>query len=221
MRSPKPSFSVMEDGHVKVTGYNNYIMTDDCILPDNINKSLFKLHKLSEYFNPKYLSGNTVLDIGCGTGMWSLIASRNGASNVNAIDIDRKHLDILLAVIRYFHIDNIKTELKDIKHYVTKHDVVLALAIVHWIYSCTTIMGSICYTIYHLRSLTNKFMLIEWVGPNDSAVKSFGHLRYNAEYTDKKYTKEEFLKRLNLHFSEVKFIGEGSRPGRELYYAHV
>jgi len=221
IRSPKPSFTIIEDGTAKVTGYNNYVITKDDLIPDNINKNAFKYDKLKGYLTPARLTGKSVLDIGCGTGFWSILASRNGADCVTAIDIDASHINTMNDAIYYFNIKNINGSVTDIKNYSIRHDIVLALAIVHWIYSCTTVMSSLENMINHLRSLTGEFILIEWIGPDDSAVKSFGHLTYNERLTDKKYTREEFLKALSYHFPNCKLIGEGSRPGRELYYAHV
>ena len=59
------------------------------------------------------LRGKTVLDMGCGTSILSILASMRGASRITAIDIDDWCVNNSLDNIALNHIDNIEVELGD------------------------------------------------------------------------------------------------------------
>ena len=96
-------------------------------------------------------------------------------------------------------------------------DYVNALSLIHWVYSCTSVMGSMDKMIKFFANITKKNLFIEWIDPKDEAIKYFGHLKYNKSFSDNSYTKEYFLDSLNIHFDSVKFLGESRKNTREIY----
>jgi ribosomal protein L11 methyltransferase len=59
------------------------------------------------------LSGQTVLDMGCGTGILGMLASLKGAKSVTAIDIDRWSFESASENARLNHISNLVAKLGD------------------------------------------------------------------------------------------------------------
>jgi len=59
------------------------------------------------------LSGKTVLDMGCGTGILGMLASLKGASKVTAIDIDHWSYESTMENARLNNIDNLEAKLGD------------------------------------------------------------------------------------------------------------
>ncbi len=66
-----------------------------------------------EFILQQDLSGKTVLDMGCGTGILSILASMKGAKKVTAIDIDEWSYDGTLGNTRLNKIFNIDVKLGD------------------------------------------------------------------------------------------------------------
>jgi len=59
------------------------------------------------------LSGQTVLDMGCGTGILGMLASLKGAKSITAIDIDRWSFESTSENARLNHISNLVAKLGD------------------------------------------------------------------------------------------------------------
>jgi hypothetical protein len=97
-------------------------------------------------------------------------------------------------------------------------DVVLAFAMIHWLYSCTATFGSLKAVVAKLTVLTRELLLIEWVAPEDSAITFFKHTDWNADKIKGPYSLEAFEVALRQHFSRVAILGDIS-PTRTLYVA--
>ncbi len=52
-----------------------------------------------------------------------------------------------------------------------------ALALIHWIYSCTYAFGSLDEAVSFLKKLTKQSLFIEWIDPSDSAIEFFKHTK--------------------------------------------
>ena len=104
--------------------------------------------------------------------------------------------------------------------YKGKADIVNALSIIHWIFSCTSIFGSMNKMISFLREITTEVLFIEWIDPDDEAIKYFKHLDYNKKNIEESYTYENFILELNKNFNSVNIIGE-TRSTRKLFKATI
>jgi len=58
------------------------------------------------FYSPEEVKGKSVLDAGCGTGIFSIIFSRNGASQVTGIDISEGSLETARRLKENFKLDN-------------------------------------------------------------------------------------------------------------------
>ena len=53
--------------------------------------------------------------------------------------------------------------------------VVVAFALVHWIYSCSEESNSLDAAVAKLAARTSQLLLVEWIAPDDAAIVQFGH----------------------------------------------
>merc|ERR1712150_417516 len=59
---------------------------------------------------------------------------------------------------------------------VDRCDTVFVGALIHWVFSCTASFGSFDRIADYLYERVGKMLLIEWIDPEDSAIKFFHHL---------------------------------------------
>ena len=97
-------------------------------------------------------------------------------------------------------------------------DIVVALALVHWLYNCTAAFGSLSAVVERLASLAGDALIVEWVDPADPAIDFFGHLSWDAGTRAGPYNREVFERELGRHFARVRPIGDVS-PTRRLFLA--
>jgi serine/threonine protein kinase len=86
-------------------------------------------------------------------------------------------------------------------------DIVLALALIHWVYSLTAGFGSLDKVIGWLASLSRHALIVEWIAPRDNAIAHHHHTDYNKEAQTEPYTYEAFRAALDKHFPSVTFLG--------------
>jgi ubiquinone/menaquinone biosynthesis C-methylase UbiE len=65
------------------------------------------------FYSPEEVRGKYVLDAGCGTGIFSIIFARNGASRVTGIDISPGSLETAKSLKTKFAVDNAEFRLQD------------------------------------------------------------------------------------------------------------
>jgi len=221
--APKPSMIILEEGKkVEVTGYDNYILTKTSVIPAKPFGSLPKKYELLKpYFRPETIIGKSFLDLGASTGFFSILASLANANHVSSVDIDKGQLDILKQSCDYVGLNNIHPHVKNVEKWTEPHDYVCALALIHWIYSCTSLLGSLDRVIHFIRMLTDKVLFIEWIDPTDSSVTSFKHLEYNKDFREQPYDRTKFLEALDKYFTKYESIGHTRGDKRELFMASV
>jgi predicted Ser/Thr protein kinase len=86
-------------------------------------------------------------------------------------------------------------------------DIVLAMALVHWVYSCTADFGSLDAVIKWLASISRHALVVEWVAPQDSAIANFKHTEFNQAVQSEPYTYAAFRAALGKYFPQVKYLG--------------
>ena len=70
--------------------------------------------------------------------------------------------------------------------------------------------------IKYLISITNKFLIIEWIDPNDCAIKSLNHIKKRKKSDDDEYNTKNFeiaIKKLTTIISKE----NADRPTRTIY----
>jgi ubiquinone/menaquinone biosynthesis C-methylase UbiE len=65
------------------------------------------------FFTPEEIRGASILDAGCGTGIFSVIFARNGAGRVTGIDISPGSLGTAERLGRKFGLENVRFERRD------------------------------------------------------------------------------------------------------------
>ena len=68
------------------------------------------------FFSPAEVAGKSVLDAGCGTGIFSIIFARNGAAAVTGIDISPGSLETATGLKDKFNLANARFERQDMLH---------------------------------------------------------------------------------------------------------
>jgi 23S rRNA U2552 (ribose-2'-O)-methylase RlmE/FtsJ len=212
----KPNFK-KQGNKIIVQGYNAFEIENRKLKNQRQNN---KFDMIKPYLNN--LEEMIVSDLGCANGVYSIYSALQNAKEVNAVDIDKTHLDIIQKVKNDLSLNNLNIVDQNIDSYTKRSDIVIALAIIHWIYSCTTVkFGSLDKIIEWFASITNNFLIIEWVdAANDTNVNHFKHLKYNQDKIIQEYSKENFDNALAKHFKETKFIGNVNKF-RKIYIAYV
>jgi len=195
------SLNKLDEGY-EVTGYQSFKVGKDWL---NINSKKYEL--VYPHLNGK-LKGKTFLDLGGANGVYSFLANFEGAKPT-IVDIDKDHLDIVRTISEEydFDIDIIEKNVTDID---MKSDVVNALALIHWIYSCTSTFGSLERAIKFLSDLTNETLIIEWVEPTDPVMNILHHIDFNKESIEEEYNFDNFIKALHKYFKDVYHVGDVS-----------
>jgi len=214
-----PASLEMHEDYVVFHGYQEYTLTkNSVIVADNDLNLKNKLDLLAPYFKPRYLAHRSVLDLGANAGFHSFWALQAGAEKVIAVDIDKDYLEMLKEAKIKLGFDNLEIEEANVMDWDKSADVVLAIALVHWLYSCTALFGSLDDVIKKLRQLTKYMFIVEWIAPEDPAITFFHHLDYNKEIIREKYTIEAFEAALGRYFESYQSIGPISAT-RILYIA--
>ena len=92
----------------------------------------------------------------------------------------------------------------------SRFDVVFCGAIIHWIFSLTANFSNFDRIIQYLLLSTKKYLVIEWICENDSAIMSFNHIKRNKKTGDEEYTTANFEKSINKY---VKIISKHAVDG--------
>ena len=169
--APKPSMEIINQ-NIHVNGYQQYIINKDNIKPSKASYDLDKkTNLLKKYYQSDFMLDKTFLDLGAASGYFTFMAIINKCKHATAIDIDNTHLQIIKNIYTKYNIENITVISDNIDSYNGKADIVNALSIIHWIFSCTSILGNMKNMILFLKKMTGEVLFIEWVDPSDEAIK--------------------------------------------------
>jgi len=200
-------------------GYQEFELTQQTVKPLDIDLALRKKYSLlKDFFTPNYLFKRKFLDIGANSGFFSFWALQNGADKAFAIDIDQDYLNAIRLGKEKFDFDKLEIINENIMGWSQPGDVVLALALVHWVYSCTALYGSLDATIKKLADITNYMLIIEWIEPDDQAINFFNHIQWNNDLIYEPYTFDNFIAALSKYFVRYEYIGDISST-RKLFIA--
>ncbi len=204
---------------ITIHGYQEYEIREGKVYPSKEDPPLQRKQSLAvPFFDAKFLAGKTVLDIGANGGFFSFWAAASGAAQVTSLDMDEAYLTLIRKAQAHLGWGKIQPIHCLAQDWRTPADLVLAFAMIHWLYSCTADFGSLDAAIGHLAGLTKRILLIEWVEPGDPAILFFKHTEWNSAQAQGPYTLEAFEAALNKHFSRVEVLGITS-PTRVLYAA--
>ncbi len=203
-----------------IHGYQEYRLSPQEVVPSPEDPALERKRALVErHFRPEILSGKSVLDLGANGGFFSFWARQQEAAEVIALDMDDTYLRLVRAAQERVGLDRIRTVHGKVQDWHEPADMVLAFALVHWLYSCTAAYGSLDAVVAKLSSLTRQLLIVEWVEPDDPAVQFFRHTNWNPAIARGPYERKAFEDALDRHFPRVERLGEVS-PTRILFAAH-
>lgn len=200
-------------------GYQEYFLTKDWIQVSPMDFPLQKKYNLLlPYFRPRFLKQRTLLDLGANAAFYCFWALQQKAEKAIAVDIDEEYLKMVEEAKQQLGFEKLKIVRANVADWQEPGDVVVALALVHWIYSCTALIGSLDDVVGKLAQLTRYMLIVEWIEPEDPAIQFFHHIDWNKDVAREPYTLEAFEAALAHHFCRNMVIGEIS-PTRKLYVA--
>jgi len=209
---------------IEVKGYQCFNInreTKEIILknkPQKFTRLAIILKNYNNNFNCK-----EIVDIGCNSGLTGLIALSSGFNKVFCLDHDVQYLEIvdLISMVLKLngrlkshefnfgdslgkYIDNKKT------------DIIYCGAIIHWIFNLTASFHNFRKIISYLTMHTDKFLMIEWVDPEDDAIKLFNHTKRNQSSIDEEYNMVNFENAIK-YYGQIYKKHEIDGPHRILY----
>ena len=142
------------------------------------------------------IDGKSVADVGANNGVVAYMAMTLGASVAYALDHDKECISNIISANKHLDITNVHAVQFDFgdSHDAVKADIVIAMALIHWVYSCTANFGCLKKIIERLRNLANEYLIVEWVAPDDAAISIFHHTSFNPDVAKEPYTTENFEK---------------------------
>jgi 16S rRNA G966 N2-methylase RsmD len=207
-------------GEIEVRGYQSFKVNAIDRVPHPINQALIaKDEILRPWFLPKWFKNRSFLDLGGNNGFFSLRALQEGASQGVVVDIDKNSIENVRKLSADLMLPNLEGFLANVKDLTKPHDIVFALALVHWVFNLTTGYGSLAVCLEHLARLSRDALFIEWVDPEDEVIRSYNHLTADNEPKGiNEYNEEFFLQKLRSLFDEVSIVGNVSST-RRIYIA--
>jgi hypothetical protein len=191
-----------------VAGYQSYTAFPHAVIPDPKDQSLSrKQHLLAPYFTSHLLRQRTILDLGANNAFFSLWGLHSGAAAATAVDMDPQCHTLVSRVAGHLNIRNLRFVEANIQEWNEPADVVLALALVHWVYSCTADFGSLDAVIAWLASLSRHALIVEWIAPQDSAIANHHHTDFNPQSHHQPYSYGAFRAALAKYFPSVTYLG--------------
>jgi len=202
-----------------VHGYQDFVLTKSgpVPLPGNV-LNMRKTELLRPYFVPRFLKHRTVLDLGASAGFFSFWALQQGAERVIAVDMDPAYVRMLEEARVKLGFENLEVVNGKVENWNEPAGMVLALALVHWVYSCTATLGNLDAVVEWLARCTEYVLIVEWVEPADPAIEFFHHTDWNADCVTGLYSREGFEAALSKHFARWQVVGSVS-PTRDIYVA--
>ena len=215
------SFSMEEsDDHIVFHGYQEFRLYDDRLEVLAIDENLHKKSNILKHFLIAHnLKNRSVMDLGANSGYFCYLVLQNCAKQAIALEMDDKYIAGLVSAKKKFSLDKLEIITENFENVNLKTDIVIALAFIHWVYSCTAKYGSLDSVIKRLAELTNYALIIEWIAPEDPAIKFFDHISWNQDVIKEEYNYELFQKALNKYFKRTNLIGEVS-PTRRVFVSY-
>lgn len=205
---------------IKFSGYQTFDLSDSYIEINPKDKGLVTKKGLTNsIFYSNWIQNKSVLDIGSNSAYFCYHSLFKGASHATAVEMDPIYAGMIRAAKNHIGIKNLSVEEKNVMDISESADLVLAFALIHWIYSCTSDYGSLDLSIQKLASLTNELLVIEWIEPDDDAIKFFKHTEWNKSIIKEEYSKKNFENALTNHFDSWEYVGD-IKSTRKLYFAY-
>lgn len=210
-----PNLEIKEN-KIIVSGYHKYEIIENKI---NLKGKKQKFKIISDLLKEYYLEKecNSLTDIGCSNGLFSLQSIFFGY-NVFALDHDDECINLINLIKTELKLENLESLKYSFGDDINKKsDIVIMLALIHWIYSCTTIYGNFDDIFTYINKYVNKYLFIEWIDPTDSVIKKFKHLDFNKKSHKVEYNVKNFEKSLLKNIGNITYKKVLDKETRILY----
>jgi hypothetical protein len=173
-----PTVRVDERGNAVVGGYHGFSVSRTGKV--SISRKRDKYMKISALLRKlKTEHGcRSFMDVGANTGVVSFLANSEGYSPVTALDHDRPAIEVIEKVAESSSV-SVYAETFDFGSPMPrKADLVYVGSLIHWVWCLTAnFEGDFERILRYLFEYTNKILVIEFVEPNDAAIREFGHTK--------------------------------------------
>lgn len=116
------------------------------------------------------------MDVGCNAGLTSFLAHEVGYDHVISLDHDKEYVAMLSEVLALEKLSTVEPhEFSFGQPFPQRVDVMFVGALIHWVFTCTADFGRFNKIMAYLMNGVSKILVIEWVDPQDHAIKNFRH----------------------------------------------
>jgi len=199
-QSETPSIQYVGD-MIHIGGYQSFkISKQEIIFVSKNKKYSILLNKLRALKT----ECETVNDVGSNTGITSYTAAYLAYKTVYALDHDKECIPIINELNQSLNVTNVIPQQYSFGDEIAPSDITIMLALIHWIYSCTSLKFLAFDPIFkYLKTITKKYLLIEWIDTADPAIRFFKHLDYNKEKHIQEYNKANFEASCTTYFGDI------------------
>jgi len=184
-----------------VGGYQAFSLNKESI---TYKSKVHKYNTVSNVLKSLKSECESVNDIGSNTGVAAYTAHFCGYSTIYALDHDKDCIPILREINTGLGISSVIAQQYSFGDSTEATDITIMLALIHWIYSCTSLKFLAFDPIFkYLKTVTKKYLLIEWIDPSDGAIQQFHHIDFNKEKQTQEYTKANFEASLTSQFGDI------------------
>ena len=201
--------------YIQVSGYQSFDINSENVY--NPKRKLKKKSKLITEFIDNNQKLNSMIDIGCSQGYYSFYSYFKNMK-VNLIEHDPEYVKQLTFIKTHLNLDINILNNKFSENTNLKADIVLFLALIHWVYNSTDSFKNLKDIINKLYTMTNKVLIIEWIDLSDQAITSTDRIIQSEKDTDK-YNKKNFISALQI-FTKIE-KKESDNKTRELYFCYI
>ena len=205
-------------GKCTVGGYQQYVITTNNL--QVVGNYFGKFNYIKSFLRSHVQDCERVSDLGASNGLVTFTAAQLGYPTIHALDHDLSCIQVMNKIKANLKFDTVHPTNWSFGDQSPASDIVIVGALIHWVYSCTALYGNFDEIIEYLRGLTTRYMLIEWVNPNDAAIKVFHHTSFNKSIIKEPYTRDNFLDSVKKYFSSVERVYSVNTT-RELFLCSV
>ena len=203
---------IISKGYQKFKIYKNNIYFDLNNL-GTIGKE--KAKNVLKIINKNSNNCNSLIDFGCAQGFFSFYAYFNNYKDVYMVEHDKEYMNNIKYIKNKLNL-NINAFNKKFQEIDQKADIVLFLALIHWVFGRTETYNNFEDIIDKLYNITNKILVIEWIDNKD---KTF-YMPENPSSSPvpRNYNLENFKKSLKK-FKKIEILNS-KNVNRKLYVCY-
>ena len=165
-------------GNAVVRGYHGFsVAASRAVTVFKKRDKYDKVNAMLKNIKSKYKTCS-FMDVGANTGIVSFMAETLVFDPITALDHDRPAIDIIDEVSRFSKTHLLAQTFSFGDEMPRKADLVYVGSLIHWVWCLTAnFEGDFERILRYLFEYTNKILVVEFVEPEDRAIKEFGHTK--------------------------------------------